>query len=220
MDLWTPYVNEYIKIFNRGMIPKNFKQHEKYETSLYLTSSECNINFYNKLSDLKSKYDFQEVQKEYIQLGQIPTGVMRLEIQRKNKKILRLKEKYNLPDTTVKSLWNADIARDLLQHYIISVIGKGHIIHLQDSLSFLENYCKMRTVSLCRELMQLIIKFSKYNLSEIKRGLKTDYMRNNFKRLKHTIEKLGINIITLEAIEVDTERINYLQNPWTAINFL
>ena len=45
-------------------------------------------------------------------------------------------------------------------------------------------------------------------------------MRNNFKRLKHTIEKLGINIITLEAIELDTEKIDYLQNPWTAINFL
>ena len=85
VDLWTPYANEYIKIFNRGMILKNFKQHEKYETSLYLTYSECNINFYNKLSDLKSKYDFQEVQKEYMQLGQIPTGIMRWEIQCKNK---------------------------------------------------------------------------------------------------------------------------------------
>ena len=44
-DIETPYVREYINFFKRGSIPTKFRNFKDYDTSIYLTSKQCRINF-------------------------------------------------------------------------------------------------------------------------------------------------------------------------------
>lgn len=215
VDIETPYVQEYINLFKRGFIPKGFRHYKDYETSIYLTSKKCRINFYDKFSELKNKFGLtnNDIKSE---LGYLPEGVLRLEIQCENKKIQRIKEKYELSESKLAYLWSETIAFDIISHYIKAIIGKEDCFTLNYTLEKIGAEYKKRTYGLCAKLVTILAKYKDSSLANMKNNyhIKKDFNQQIFK-----IRRAGVNPITLESIRDDIKELKHLTNPYKLIQF-
>ena len=215
-DIEIPDVQKYINLFKRGFVPKGFRHYKNYETSIYMTSKNCRINFYDKLTQLKSKYGLTDNDIE-AELKHLPTGILRLEIQCDNKKIQQIKEKYNLPENSIEYLWNETIAFDIISHYIKAIIGEEDCYTLQETLRKLQaKHGTGRAFGLCSRLITTLATYSDTNLNEIKKNCQN---KNEFKRLIFKIRRAKVNPITLEAICDDTDDLKVLINPCRLIQY-
>ena len=209
-DIETPDVQKYINLFKRSFVPKGFRHYKNYETSIYMTSKNCRINFYDKLAQLKSKYGLTDNDIE-AELKHLPTGILRLEIQCDNKKIQQIKEKYNLPESSIEYLWDETIAFDIISHYIKAIIGEEDCYPLQETLQKLQaKHGTGRTFGRCSRLITTLATYSDANLDEIKKEYQN---KNEFKRLIFKIRHAKVNPIPLEAICDDTDNLKVLINP-------
>lgn len=112
IDIDTPFVNDYISIFKKGYIPKSFSIKKYYDTSFHIESNACNYNFYNKTKELTAKYNIR-----------INKNILRLEVQCKADKIRKLIKNYALHGNKLYSLWNKNIAQNVIAKAINRVIG-------------------------------------------------------------------------------------------------
>ena len=209
INLPTPYVQEYLSLFYCGNIPRNFEMPKAYKDSFYLLSSECRVNFYNKIAQLKTK---QNLTKDDLEQISRYNGVLRLEVQCLNKRVLRLKEKYSLADSTVKNLWNKEIAQDVIKQYIFHIIGREDFFRLDECTTRLRQYYGSRTSFRCLLLMKIIVRNPCKNLKKLKTIKAPDVNQLVFK-----IRRTGVNIIPLDILPHN--KLESLQNPYSLISF-
>ena len=213
-DIETPYVREYINFFKRSNIPINFRNFKDYNTSIYLTSKHCRINFYDKIFELKDKHDLtdSDIQAE---LGYLPPGILRLEIQCENKKIQKIKKKYNLPNSSIALLWNETIASDIISHYVKAIVGKENSYSLKDTIKKLQFiYNTGRTFGLASRLITTLTRNKLANLADMKQLVQN---KDNFNQLIFKIRSASVNPIVLDAICDAPVALNVLINPYNLI---
>ena len=209
-DIETPDVQKYINLFKCGFVPKGFRHHKDYETSIYMTSKNCRINFYDKLAQLRSKYELTD-EKIKAELKHLPEGILRLEIQCDNKKIQQIKEKYKLPKSSIEYLWDEKIAFDIISHYIKAIVGEEDCYSREETLQKLKaEYGTGRTFGRCSILITKLVTCSDANLTKIKKEYQD---KNKFKQLIFKIRCAKVNPIVLGAICSDTDNLKVLTNP-------
>lgn len=217
VNMETPYAAEYIRLFYAGNLPKGFELPLRHDSSFYLKSESANINFYDKLQQLKDSRNCtdEDIARE---LHGNPVGLLRLEVQCRNKYIQHLKERYLLLDTTLPYLWDANIAAHELGSKISSVIGEKDFFPYEICEKYLECCYGRRTLSLCCQIVRTFRNRSDLNLHDVKEVM-SNASQKQFASLLHKIRKAGINPIPLEAVMMEDEakRIGCLENPYRQI---
>ena len=214
VNLETDYATEYIRLFYAGAIPKGYKMPERYEHSFYLVSKGGNINFYDKMQQLK---DVHRCTEEDIasELRDNPVGILRLEVQCREKHIQHLKERYRLPDTSLPYFWNADMAAHEICGKIAAVIGKKDFFSYEICERRLSLRYRKRTLALCSQIIRILRDNAEANLDDMQ-GRLPDAAKNQFSLLLHKIRKAGINPIPLEAARIGEGKmpLQTLSNPY------
>ena len=222
VDIETPHVRAYINLFKRGFLPKGFRHYENYETSVYLTSKKCRINFYDKISQLKDTYKLtdDDIKNE---LAYLPAGILRLEVQCENKKIQQIKGKYNLPKNSIDCLWDEKIARDIIAHYVKAIIGRENCYGLEETVQKIREEYGDSLV--CRNAYSLLLTLVKYPIAtlNVMKELcqkKNILSKKGFNQLIFQIRRAKVNPIVLESICMDTGHLRVLRNPYNMLNSL
>lgn len=214
-DIWEDSIKEYIVLFKHGMIPPNFTYHD-YPTSFYLTSKECNINFYDKTQQLRDK-DIEFGNEAYEETGDHlmwGESILRLEVQCKTRKLSHIKEDFRLPDRTLKSFWSEKIAYTVLMNYIKKIIGKEDVFPYNKCIDKLrEKYPKRRTMmSKCIQILDALKEHPELSLGDIYALHPREY-----KKYVHMMRQAGINPIPLEVTLSEGE---VLYNPYESLEEL
>lgn len=210
INISTPYVKEYLWLFYCGNVPKNFEMPQAYTDSFYLLSSESRVNFYDKIAQLKTK---QNLTPDDLRQIQETKGLLRLEIQCLNKNVLRLKDKYSLADSSVKNLWNKEIARDVLRKHIFHIIGRENFFKLDECTLKLKEHYGIRTVNRCRLLMKAVVQNPRKKLKKLK-SIKNF---SDVNQLVFKIRQAGVNVIALDILPYN--ELEELKNPYNLISF-
>ena len=228
IDIDTPFVNDYISIFKKGYIPKSFSIKKCYDTSFHIESNACIYNFYNKREELAAKYNIR-----------INKNILRLEVQCKADKIRKLIKNYDLHGNKFYSLWNKNIAQNVITEAVNRVIGTYDFYQLnilQDKIynSNLPKAYKHSAWHLTKflnadifnlsELSQIINSSDEYKKDIIKEILHLYKKRLTEKRLTKTkaainglnysYAKSYLNKISLSPIAIPKDcQTEYLPNP-------
>ncbi len=197
VDIETPYVDEYLNLFKAGNIPAGFNEPKPYASSFYLTSKNVNINFYNKLLQVKEKYDMSE--EDIIQeLGHLPRGLLRLESQCNNRHIHHIKKHLGLPKTSLPLLANPSIAEKELKNRVESIVGREYFIPFSMAEDILSEHYSRRTLSRLCQIMRILKDSPEANL-DIAQVAVSPNNKNEFAQLVHKIREFGFNPIPLEV---------------------
>ena len=197
VDIETPYVSEYLRLFKAGHIPPSFSDPEPYDGSFYLKSKNGNINFYDKLQEVREKFGLsdEDIIKE---LNHLPDGLMRLEFQSHNRWILHLKKRFSLADTTLPHLLNPTLAWAELKNRVASIIEEEPFILYDIASDMLSSSYKNRTALRCCQIMRILKDCPEANLDVVQETV-SPKKKNDFAQLLHKIRKLGINPIPLDV---------------------
>ena len=182
----TPYVKEYIQLFQRGDKPKRFKDTKQLDGSLYLSNDSVTINFYDK-------------ENERLWNGFNKDGaknLLRLEIQCKASKTNTIKTKYEFDSKHLGNYLRTDISRDQLQYYYDKVIGQGDYYKLSEAIRIVQesNY----TSKTKEKLTEVLRAVSRYR-SIWKAREESQYNSSCFNRYLKKIRVLGVNPVTIPS---------------------
>lgn len=207
INIKTPHVKEYIKLFQSGNIPRFFaipldkNKHLRHRVgSLYYTNKSTNINFYDKQDELKnqqaqdiSKKSTSFITDEHIKQSE---NILRLEVQCKQGKTNYLKCKYDLDTKHIKYFLNADMSRHAIEKAYKDCIGYGNFFTLKTARKLVQNLDNItqKTKDTYQEILQNVaISRGVYNylskLSDQERLTKIRQIRN--------LNRYGINPITI-----------------------
>ena len=215
INLPSSFVNEYIRLFHFGFLPRACKSSSDYETSFYLTSKEYNVNFYNKLKQLreKGKGSDSEIRQE---LGYLPDGILRLEIQCKSKYIYRFIEKGKSDPTKLIFLWDKLMEEKILKKIVKKVVGREDFYFIAESQRKLSEHHGYSFCTQCEHLMNFFVQNPNRSLEELKQNF--DKKRKLF-RLLDKLRKDGINPIPLDVLgDMGAYGKDFvLQNPYQLI---
>lgn len=213
VNIVTPHISEYIQLFYAGKVPKSFRFPAHYEGSFYLTSKNGNINFYDKMHQVRQKYGLSDAAIEN-ELHDLPSGMLRLEYQCSNKYIQHLKEHYRLEDTTLPYLWNADIAEHELKSRVKSIIGETDFYSYDICERKLEQRYKAATLGLYRQIFHKFRDSPCASLDDVESALALS-LKKRFHNLLHKIRKVGVNPIPLDVC--NNCSVTELPNPYRLI---
>lgn len=219
VDLETPYVAEYLRLFKAGYIPTGFSASKTYAGSVYLKSKNGNINFYDKIQQVKEKYGLsdEDIIKE---IGYLPEGLLRLEFQCHNRWIQHLKKSFTLFETALPFLLNPAIACKELKRRVASIIGKEPFFPYDVAADMLSNRYKNRTASHCCQIIRLLRDRPEANM-DIVQAMVAPKRKNDYAQIVHKIRKAGINPIPLEVAYGDSpskQPLPCFSNPYTMIS--
>ena len=192
ININTPYVKEYIKLFQRGDRPKGFRElycsksktRKQLEGSFYLFSESVAINFYDKEHErAKQGFNIDEAK-----------NILRLEIQCKQLKINTLKVKNGFSDKCLKNYLSKDISYKQLEHYYNNTIGTGDYYKLSEAILIVQvsNY----TYKTKKTLIEILKTVNK-NRSIWKAREESKYSSNCFNRYLKQIRGLNITPVTI-----------------------
>lgn len=192
VNINTPYVEEYIKLFQRADKPRNFKElycnksktRKQLEGSFYLFNNSVTINFYNKESERLSQNFNKDGAK----------NLLRLEVQCKKPKTNTIKARYEFDGRHLEYYLNQEISYQQLKYYYTKTIGVGDYYKLSEAIERVQdsNYTSktkeklinvLRAVNKCRSIWRAREE-SQYNTSCFNRYLKQ-------------IRALGVNPVTI-----------------------
>ena len=219
VDLNTPFVNTYIDLFKIGFIPRGFFAPKNYATSYYLISDNSTINFYNKIEQVKAKHNYTN---EYIEneIGFMPDGILRLEIQCKSGCLAYLRRKYKIGNLTLKPLWNPVIAADVIKQKISSIIGQEDFFTFEHCMRVLQSKFKRNGFRSCADIVcAMKISVDVCTMEIIKKAYEEYKQRATFNVLLSRIHTLDINAIPLDCA-IGTDNLEYLKNPYNIIDEL
>lgn len=186
VNINTPYVKEYIRLFQRGDKPKGFKDTKQLDGSLYLSNDSVTINFYDK-------------ENERLWNGFNKDGaknLLRLEIQCKPSKTNTLKSKY---DFESKHLWqylNSDISHQQIQYYYGKVIGEGDYYTLTEAIKRVN---KSAYTSATKDKLINVLREINAHRSVWKAREESKYNSGCFNRYLKQIRALGVNPVTIPS---------------------
>ena len=212
-DIYTAYTGIYLRLFHLGLTPKGFKAPQRYTTSFYMKSKRTTYNFYDKIDQVKKKHAYKnsDIEKE---LGFLPQGILRIEIQCKCKAISYMKKKYSLKNSSIYSLWNPLIAIDTLKSRIKAVIGKENFCLCKDSQWTLSRYYKKRTFDACMKVLHFMENNNfRGSLQTLREFYHDKGKRSYFNTLIYKIRNAGVNPIPLDC-SLGDKSLDFLENPY------
>lgn len=194
ININTPYVEEYIKLFQRGDKPRHFKElychkaktRKQLDGSFYLLSNSVNINFYNKESERLSQNFNKDGAKD----------LLRLEIQCKKPKTNTLKGKYEFDSRHLEHYLSQEISHQQLKYYYDKTIGSGDYYKLSEAIRIVQesNY----TSKTKKKLIEVLRAVSKHR-SIWRAREESKYNTSCFNRYLKQIRVLGVNPVTIPA---------------------
>lgn len=194
ININTQYVEEYIKLFQRGDKPRNFKElycskskvRKQRDGSFYLISQSVNINFYNKEHERLSQNFNKDEAKD----------LLRLEVQCKKPKTNTLKAKYEFDSRHLEYYLNQEISYQQLKYYYTKTIGVGDYYKLSEAIERVQdsNY----TSKTKEKLINVLKAINRYK-SVWKAREKSQYNSSCFNRYLNKIRVLGVNPVTIPS---------------------
>ena len=192
VNINTPYVEEYIKLFQRGDKPRGFKELycDKAKTrkqqygSFYLFNNSVTINFYNKEDERLSQNFNKDGAKD----------LLRLEIQCKKPKTNTLKEKNRFDSRHLEHYLSEQISHQQLEYYYNKTIGTGDYYKLSEAIRIVQqsNYTSKTKEKLIEVLRAVSRHRSIWRARE-----ESQYNSSCFNRYLKQIRALGINPVTI-----------------------
>ena len=203
ININTPYVEEYIKLFQRGDKPRNFKEwycskskiRKQPEGSFYLISQSVNINFYNKEHERLSQNFNKDGAKD----------LLRLEVQCKKPKTNTIKAKYEFDSRHLAHYLSQEISNQQIEYYYNKTIGTGDYYKLSEAIKMVQesNY-----TSKTKEKLIEVLRVVSRHRSIWKAREKSQYNSSCFNRYLKQIRALGVNPVTIPV----RWKINKLRN--------
>lgn len=194
VNINTPYVEEYIKLFQRADKPRNFKEwycdrskvRKQPEGSFYLISQSVNINFYNKEHERLSQNFNRDGAKD----------LLRLEIQCKKPKTNTIKSKNGFDSRHLEHYLSQEISYHQLEYYYNKTIGAGDYYKLSEAIRIVQesNY----TFKTKEKLIEVLRAVSRHR-SIWKAREESKYNSSCFNRYLKQIRALGVNPVTIPA---------------------
>ena len=209
ININTPYVKEYIKLFQRADKPKGFKElycsksktRKQLEGSFYLFNDSVAINFYDKESE-RAKQDFS---------ADGAKNLLRLEVQCKSLKINTLKTKNRFRGKCLKNYLSKDISCKQIEHYYNNTIGGGDYYKLTEAILKVQesNY----TNGTKNKLIETLRAINKHR-SIWKAREKSKYSFSSFNRQLKKIRDLNINPVTIPC-RWEVDKLANIKNLFT-----
>lgn len=194
VNINTPYVEEYIKLFQRGDKPTNFKElycsksktRKQLDGSFYLFNDSVTINFYNKENERLSQNFNKDGAKD----------LLRLEVQCKKPKTNTIKAKHEFDSRHLEHYLSQEISYQQLEYYYNKTIGTGDYYKLSEAIRIVQesNYTP-KTKKKFIEVLKLVNKCR----SIWKAREESKYNKNCFNRYLKQIRELGVNPVTIPA---------------------
>ena len=203
VNINTPYVEEYIKLFQRGDKPRNFKElycsksktRKQLDGSFYLFNDSVAINFYNKENERLSQNFNKDGAKD----------LLRLEVQCKKPKTNTIKAKKKFDSRHLAHYLSQEISHQQLEYYYNKTIGTGDYYKLSEAIKMVQesNY----TYKTKEKLIEVLRAVSRHR-SIWRAREKSQYNSSCFNRYLKQIRALGINPVTIPR----GWKVNYLKN--------
>lgn len=192
VNINTPYIKEYIKLFQRGDRPKGFEElycskskiKKQLEGSFYLFSNSVAINFYNK-ADERAKQDFN---------ADGAKNLLRLEIQCKSLKTNTLKIKNGFDSKCLKNFLSKDISYKQIEYYYNKTIGGGDYYKLSEAILMVED---SKYTNKTKNKLTEILKAINKHRSIWKARKNSKYSVSSFNRQLEKLRDLNINPVTI-----------------------
>lgn len=209
----TPYVKEYIKLFQRG--DKSSKYfNELYDTknkrrtqkkgSFYLHSKSATINFYDKEQERKDNKEKYNISEENILSAK---DTLRFEIQCDKSKTDYLKRKYKFETKQVHQYLTLEESKKQILYYYKKCIRTGTYCNLAEAKKMInsDKYSTTRMKNTLKDVLDLVNKCrSIYKAREEFTGTKETF-NSHLKEL----DRIGINPVTIP----ERWNIKELDNP-------
>lgn len=193
VNINTPYVKEYIKLFRRGDRPKGFKEYTRDKGNdleekggLYLFNGSITINFYDK----ESERLWNNFNKDGAK------NLLRFEIQCKPSKTNTMKSKYDFDSKHLVNYLNDDISCQQIQYYYEKVIGQGDYYMLSEAVNRVN---KSDYTSATKDKLITVLKDINTHRSIWKAREESKYNKNCFNRYLKQIRELGVNPVTIPS---------------------
>lgn len=192
VNINTPYVEEYIKLFQRADKPRSFKElycsksktRKQREGSFYLFNDSVAINFYNKEHERLSQNFNMDGAKD----------LLRLEVQCKKPKTNTLKAKYDFHSRRLAHYLSQEVSYQQLEYYYNKTIGAGDYYKLSEAIvKVQESNYTYKT----KEKLVNVLKVINRHKSIWKAREKSQYNSNCFNRYLKKIRVLGVNPVTI-----------------------
>lgn len=205
VNINTPYVEEYIKLFQRGDKPTNFKElycsksktRKQLDGSFYLFNDSVTINFYNKENERLSQNFNKDGAKD----------LLRLEIQCKKPKTNTLKAKNKFDSRHLEHYLSEQISHQQLEYYYNKTIGTGDYYKLSEAIRIVQqsNY-----TSKTKEKLIGVLRAVSRHRSIWKAREESQYNSSCFNRYLKQIRALGVNPVTIPG----RWKVDKLKNPF------
>lgn len=191
-NIKTPYVEEYIKLFQRADKPRNFKElycsksktRKQREGSFYLFNDSVSINFYNKEHERLSQNFNKDGAKD----------LLRLEVQCKKPKTNTIKTKNEFNSRHLAYYLSQEISYQQLEYYYNKTIGAGDYYKLSEAIRIVE---ESDYTFKTKEKLIKVLRLINTHRSIWKARERSRYNTNCFNRYLKKIRVLGINPVTI-----------------------
>ena len=192
VNINTPYVEEYIKLFQRADKPRSFKElycsksktRKQREGSFYLFNNSVSINFYNKEHERLSQNFNKDGAKD----------LLRLEVQCKKLKTNTLKAKYDFDSRHLVHYLSQEVSYQQLEYYYNKTIGSGDYYKLSEAI---EKMNESNYTSKTKEKLTEVLQAINRHRSIWKAREESQYSTSCFNRYLKQIRALGVNPVTI-----------------------
>lgn len=193
ININTPYVKEYIKLFQRCSLPYRFnipynkkaKVRKHKEGSFYIFNNSTIINFYNK--------EIERLNNTGKQL-ESAKDILRLEIQCKKAKTDYMKYKYNFDIKYLGYFTSEELSINTISTYFNKIIGKGDYYKLDNARAII-NLSKHTKVT--KDKLINVLELINKHKSIDKAFKESKYTKESFNRYIKLIRELNINPVTI-----------------------
>lgn len=208
ININTPYVEEYIKLFQRADKPRSFKElycnrsktRKQREGSFYLFNDSVAINFYDKESERLSQNFNKDGAK----------NLLRLEIQCKKPKTNTIKTKNKFDSGHLEHYLSQEISCQQIRYYYAKTIGTGDYYKLSEAIKIVQD--SDYTAKTKENLIEVLRVVNRHK-SIWKARDKSKYNSSCFNRYLNKIRVLGVNPVTIPS----RWRLIYLNNIYNKV---
>lgn len=192
VNINTPYVEEYIKLFQRADKPRGFKElyckksktRKQRDGSFYLFNDSVSINFYNKEHERLSQNFNKDGAKD----------LLRLEVQCKKPKTNTIKCKNGFESRHLEHYLSNEISNQQLEYYYNKTIGTGDYYKLSEAIRIVqESNFTIKTKDKLINVLRLI----STHRSIWRAREESQYNSSCFNRYLKQIRELGVNPVTI-----------------------
>lgn len=193
---------QYLKIIQRGMVPKTFKlggsydpvgkRWKPYQDSFYLKSPGTRISIYNKYvhmsTQTKGTFPKREIERS--------KGIIRVEIQIYGDKMKYLSQKYDFSSTEEFFEIEKDVEGELFLKYLSQIMGRGEVLTLFEAKKTIRH--SLLKASQKEIMEELVEKANLYRNAKLAiEELKLKYGEKKIKKALENFDSIGVSFVTM-----------------------